>query len=184
MGGAAKIVSKAVGSITGANEAAKAMKRQAEQQAEIAAQQEEVRKRQSEVQAQRERLKSQREARIRRADIISSSGAGGVGLSGTSGVVGGISSVASQEGSNQSAVNTAQQFAGELSALNTQYSQSVLEGAKAQANYFQQSSGINTIFQIASMASSMSKGGNIFGASNAPGHTGGSSYVPKLDFTQ
>ena len=187
MSKAVKAVTKVVGSITGANAAAKAQKKEAQEQARIAREQEALKQRQSQVEAQRERIKSQREARIRRAEIVSSSGAAGLGLAGTSGVVGGVSSITSQNATNQSAINTSQQFASEMGALNTQFSDSVVRASTAQAEYQRTASGLSTIFSLASFAAGMGKGGGIkdvFSMSNTPGYTGGSSYVPKLDFTQ
>ena len=188
MGKAVKAVTKVVGSITGANAAAKAQKKEAQEQARIAREQEALKQRQSQVEAQRERIKSQREARIRRAEIVSSSGAAGLGLAGTSGVVGGVGSITSQEATNQSMINTSQQFASEMGALNTRMSNSILRSAESQANFQAQSSGISTIFSLASFGANAAKGWtdimDAFSMSNRPGYTGGSSYVPKLDFTQ
>lgn len=187
MGGAVKAISKVVGSLTGANSAAAEQRKAAREQARIAKEQEALRQRQSQVEGQRERLRTQREARIRRSEIISSSGAAGIGLTGSSGVVGGVSSITSQEATNQSAINTTQQFASEMGTLNNQMSTSVMNSAIAQADYQAQASGLSTIFSIASFAAGMGKGGGIkdvFSMSNTPGYTGGSSYVPKLDFTQ
>jgi hypothetical protein len=186
MGGVVKAISKVVGSVTGANAAARSQKKAAREQARIAREQEVLRQRQSQVEGQRERIRSQREARIRRADIISSSGSAGLGLSGTSGVVGGVSSITSQDATNQSAINTTQKFASDMGTLNNQMSTSIMNSAIAQADYQQQASGINTIFSLASFGALLSKGGGIadvFSSSNTPGYSGGSSYVPKLDFT-
>jgi len=104
----------------------------AKQQAKVAKEQEQARVRMSQIEAQRERIRSQREARIKTADIINSSATSNIGLGGSSGVVGGVGSVASQEASNQAAINTQLDFSNRMGNLNNKMSDLQYSSAKLQ----------------------------------------------------
>lgn len=104
----------------------------AEQQA--TAQKESLRAQQkmADVEAQRQRIQQVRESRIRRAQILASSGNTGLGV-GTSGVSGSVSSVGSQAASNIGMINQTQTFAAEASAANQRAADAASRGARAQA---------------------------------------------------
>lgn len=69
------------------------------------------------IQARRDQIEMTREARVRRAAIVASAAASGVGL-GTTGIESGAGSVVSQFGANVGLFNIAKQAAGETSRLN------------------------------------------------------------------
>jgi hypothetical protein len=69
--------------------------------------------RQAESEAQRARISQQREARIRRAQVLASTG-----ISGSSGTAGAIASIGSQEANNISTINQNLSFSAEISAAN------------------------------------------------------------------
>jgi hypothetical protein len=69
--------------------------------------------RQAESEAQRARISQQREARIRRAQVLASTG-----ISGSSGTAGAIASIGSQEANNINTINQNLGFSQEISAAN------------------------------------------------------------------
>lgn len=112
-------IGAAVGStvmgISAANKQKKAMQQAADAQRE----QNRIEQARQAVLAQRDRIAQVREARIRRAQVISSAGNAGVGISGgTSGVSGATSSIQSQLGNNLGTLGTMSSFAQQLSAAN------------------------------------------------------------------
>lgn len=100
--------------------------------------------RMAEVEAQRARLAQVREARIKRAQIISTSTSTGLG-EGTSGVSGATSSISTQESSNIGIIGQTQSYAQEASAANQRAADFASQGASATAKA-QQWQTINTIF--------------------------------------
>jgi hypothetical protein len=119
----------------------------------------EAQNRASQVEGQRARIQQVREARIRRAQILSSTGNEGLGFSGTSGYTGGTGAVTSQAGSNIGYINQRQNQANEISAFNVAagnaMSRANTAGASAQQwqalsglgmSVFNQSGGFTTIF--------------------------------------
>lgn len=133
--------------------AARAAEEQAQAQKEgIAAQ-----SRSAQVDAQRQRVAQTREARIRRAQVLASSGNSGIGI-GSSAVTGGISSIGSQEGANIGSIGQQQTFANEASAASQRAADAgasiAQAGAKAQqwqaigsiaGSVFQQKDGFTTL---------------------------------------
>ena len=85
-------------------------------------------RRQAEAEAQRARIAQQREARIRRAQVIASTG-----ISGSSGTAGAVASIGSQEASNISGINTNLSFSAEISAANQRASDASSASALASA---------------------------------------------------
>lgn len=110
----------AVGSYMSSRESAKAQKQS------IAAQQ-----RISDAQSARERVQAIREARIRRAQILASTGNQGI-ASTSSGPAGAVSSIGSQLGSNIANINTIQNFAQQASKANQQAVDAKATGAMFQ----------------------------------------------------
>lgn len=104
------------------------------QQADAQRKAEQARSRQSEVEAQRQRIQQIREGRVRRAQVISSTGNEGLGFSGTSGSVGATAGITSQVASNIGNINQSQGFASEISTYNIQAGQAGADMAQAQAN--------------------------------------------------
>jgi hypothetical protein len=107
----------AVGSFISAQQSASAQKKS------IAAQQ-----RIADVNAQKERIQAAREARIRRAQILASSGNQGIGAE-SSGVSGSTSSIGSQLGANIGTINTIQNYAQQASKANQQAADAQAMGA-------------------------------------------------------
>jgi hypothetical protein len=114
----------------GKKAAASAGEQAAAQRESIAAQ-----GRSASVEAQRQRVAQVREARIRRAQILSSAGNTGLGV-GSSAVVGATSSVSSQAGANIGSIGQHQTFASEASAASQRAADAgarvAQAGAKAQ----------------------------------------------------
>lgn len=104
----------------------------AEQQATAQKESLSAQQKMADVEAQRQRIQQVRESRIRRAQILASSGNTGLGV-GTSGVSGSISSVGSQAASNIGMINQTQTFAAEASAANQRAADAASRGAQAQA---------------------------------------------------
>ena len=130
--------------------AAKDAKKAGRQQAEAQRNAEMARGRQSEVEAQRQRISQVRESRIRKAQVISSTGNEGLGFAGTSGNVGAVSGITSQTASNIGFIGQQQGFASEISDYNIQAGQAGSDMATAQATgaQWQTIGGIgNSIFQ-------------------------------------
>lgn len=73
----------------------------------------------ADAQAARERIQAAREARIRRAQILATTGNQGIGAA-SSGPAGAISSIGSQLGANIANINTIQNFADKASRANQQ----------------------------------------------------------------
>lgn len=82
--------------------------------------------------AQRERISQQREARIRRAQVLSSSQGAGIGFD-SSGVQGATGSITSQFGANLGYINQAQGFANQISNSNQREQDAMAKAQKAQA---------------------------------------------------
>lgn len=105
--------------------------------------------RSAQVAAQRERLAAMREARIKRAQILSSAGVQGVGGSGVSGAT---SSIGSQLGANIGYMNVQEGFAQAASKANQQAANAMSSATNWQAiggvaqNIFQSQGGFTTIF--------------------------------------
>lgn len=70
------------------------------------------------VETQRQRIAQIREARIRRAQVLASAGAEGMGLGGTSGVTGAVGSISSQMASNIGTINQQETFAQQATQAN------------------------------------------------------------------
>lgn len=98
----------------------------------------------AQVETQRQRISQVREARIRRAQVIASAGATGLGP-GTSAISGATSSITTQESANIGTLNQTQTFAGEASAANQRAADAGARIAEAGAKA-QQWQTINTIF--------------------------------------
>lgn len=103
----------------------------------------------AQVAAQRERLQAMREARIKRAQILSSAGVQGVS---GSGVQGSVSSIGSQLGANIGYMNVQEGFAQAASMANQQAANAMSSAASWQAigglagKAFDASGGFTTIF--------------------------------------
>ena len=86
--------------------------------------------RQAETEAQRARISQQREARIRRAQVLASTG-----ISGSSGTAGAIASIGSQEATNISTINQNLSFSAEISAANQRAADASGASALASAQF-------------------------------------------------
>lgn len=130
-----------------ANKQAKATKNAANAQREATAAQ----GRSANVEAQRARIAQVREARIRRAQVLSSGTNAGLG-SGTSGMGGAVGSISSQMGSNIGTINQQQTFAEETSAALQKSTDYQVQAQKWQQigsfsqSIFNQAGGFTTIF--------------------------------------
>jgi hypothetical protein len=91
------------------------------QAAEATKRQSDLQNRLNEVNAQRARLNAIREARIKRAQILTSTTGAGLGATGTSSSVGGIGAVSTQEATNVQAINKQQGFGQAIGAAQTDY---------------------------------------------------------------
>lgn len=123
-------IGAAVGStvmgISAANKQKKAMSRAADAQRE----QNRIEAAKQAVLNQRERVQQVREARIRRAQVISSAGNAGVGITGgSSGVTGATSSIQSNLGHNLGTLGSMSSFAEQMSLANQ-------KEADAQSDFF------------------------------------------------
>lgn len=98
--------------------------------------------RMAEVEAQRARIAQVREARIRRSQVLASTGAIGQGSSGVQGAIG---SIGTQTSSNIGVINQTQSFAQQATAANQRAADAGGEIAQAQAKG-QQWQTINSIF--------------------------------------
>jgi hypothetical protein len=107
----------AVGSFISSQQAASAQKDSIAAQKKIA-----------DAQAAKERIQTAREARIRRAQILASTGNQGVGAA-SSGPAGAVSSIGSQLGSNIANINTIQNYAQQASKANQQAADAQAMGA-------------------------------------------------------
>jgi hypothetical protein len=123
--GVSEGVTEAIGDISGRTAATEARNVSKAQKEAIRQQQ-----RMQEVEAQRARIAQQREARIRRAQVISSSTTMGAGTSGTSGAV---SSIGSQMASNIGGIGVTQGFAAAASEANQQAADASSRIAESQA---------------------------------------------------
>ena len=103
------------------------------------------------VEAQQARIKQVREARIRRAQVISSGTNSGMGM-GSSGIGGAVGSISSQMGSNIGTINQQQTFAQETSAALQKAADAnvTAQGWQMIGNFsqsaFNQAGGFTTIF--------------------------------------
>lgn len=137
----------AAATVYSSNKQAKATKQAAAAQREATAAQ----GRASSVEAQRARIQQVREARIRRAQVLSSGTNAGLGT-GTSGIGGAVGSIASQMGENIGTINQQQTFAQETSAALQQSADYQVKAQKWQMignfskSIFNQAGGFTTIF--------------------------------------
>lgn len=88
----------------------------------------------ADAQAARERIQAAREARIRRAQILASTGNQGIGAA-SSGPAGAVSSIGSQLGANIANINTIQNFAQQASKANQQAADASAMGAAFQTAF-------------------------------------------------
>ena len=110
----------AIGGFVSSQQQASAQKKSIEAQKKIA-----------DAQAARERIQAAREARIKRAQILASTGNQGIGAA-SSGPAGAVSSIGSQLGSNIANINTIQNFADKASKANQQAVDAQVTGAMFQ----------------------------------------------------
>ena len=108
--------------------------------------------------AQKERISQQREARIRQANVISSSQGAGIGY-GSSGVQGATGSITSQFAANLGYINQAQGFAAQISNSNQREQDAIAKYNKIGAQGQMWSSVIGVVKGAAMTAASMAAGG-------------------------
>lgn len=140
-------VVSAAATVYSGQQQAKATKQAAAAQREATAAQ----GRASSVEAQRARIQQVREARIRRAQVLSSGVNAGLGT-GTSGIGGAVGSIASQMGENIGSINQQQTFAEQTSTALQQAADYQVKAQKWQMignfsqSIFNQAGGFTTIF--------------------------------------
>lgn len=106
------------------------------------------------VNAQKARIAQMKEARIKRAQIVTSTAGAGIGGIGTSSSVGGIGAVSSSEAGNIFNINRALGFANSIGQAKTDYTTAVGESAgwqsisNAGASIFTAAGGFRTLFKI------------------------------------
>lgn len=119
----------------------------------------------NEVNAQRARVNAIREARIKRAQILTSTTGAGVGISGTSSSVGGIGAVTSQEAQNVQTINQREGFGQAIGAAQTDFFSATGEAkgwqdiGNVSGNIFSASGGFGSLFKPFSTPTSIGGGG-------------------------
>jgi hypothetical protein len=111
----------------------------------------------NDVNAQKARIAQMKEARIKRAQIVTSTAGAGLGGMGTSSSVGGIGAVSSSEAGNIFNINRASGFASAIGQAKTDYATAAGESAgwqsisNAGSSIFTAAGGFKTLFNIPSM---------------------------------
>ena len=111
----------------------------------------------NDVNAQKARIAQMKEARIKRAQIVTSTAGAGLGGYGTSSSVGGIGAVSSSEAGNIFNINRASGFASSIGQAKTDYATAAGESAgwqsisNAGSSIFTAAGGFKTLFNIPSM---------------------------------
>ena len=111
----------------------------------------------NDVNAQKARIAQMKEARIKRAQIVTSTAGAGLGGMGTSSSVGGIGAVSSSEAGNIFNINRASGFASSIGQAKTDYATAAGESAgwqsisNAGSSIFTAAGGFKTLFNIPSM---------------------------------
>ena len=111
----------------------------------------------NDVNAQKARIAQMKEARIKRAQIVTSTAGAGLGGMGTSSSVGGIGAVSSSEAGNIFNINRASGFASSIGQAKTDYATAAGESAgwqsisNAGSSLFTAAGGFKTLFNIPSV---------------------------------
>lgn len=144
---------KVVSALTGRDSGAEKDAKRAAQRAEALEKQKALAlQRQQEVQAQRERSRALREARIKRATVLASGTAEGIGM-GSSPMAGGLASLSSQYAGNLASITSAAEGARTVGNLDTQINSALNAQRAAQMDMQKAQQKQSTLFSIFSLAS-------------------------------
>lgn len=165
----------AVTSVMGQQQQKKSLKKAEEAETRRVA----LQNRLNDIEAQKQRVRAQREARIKTAQITTSTTGGNVGLFGTSSFVGGVGSVSTSEAKNISNINTNLGFSQALGTATSDYNTAVGEASgwkdvsNLGMNIFTQSGGFESLFKPFSSnlfsSNSSNAGGSLFSTAPSAG---------------